>query len=130
MEYKIKWRIELEADSPVQAAKLALEMLQSPDSTAKVFEVKAEGSKDYKMIDLEEIEIEDTNRMLANGVIGKAAIQFGRMKMLRFQNDELDVHLFRDETIFNMEVVEDFEIGRGTFGKWFFVLDDRDKMSK
>lgn len=130
MEYKIKWRIELEADSPVEAAKLALEMLQSSESTAKMFEVKATGDKDYKMIDLEEIAIEETNRMLANGVIGKAAIEFGRMKFLRFQNDELVVHLFRDETIFNMEAVEDFEIGRGTLGKWFFVLDDRDKMSK
>ena len=130
MEYKIKWRIELEANSPVQAAKLALEMLQSPDSTAKMFEVKAEGSKDYRMVDLEEIEIEDTNRAIATSVIGKAEIEFGRVKFLRFQDDDYVVHLFRDETIFHMEVVEDFEIGRGTFGKWFFVLDDRDKMKK
>lgn len=130
MEYKIKWVIELEADSPVQAAEFALELLRSPDSTAKVFEVKESGSKDYKTIDLEEVELEYANRFKANHVIGKAAIQFGRMKMLRFQNEDYVVHLFRDETIFNMEAVEDFEIGRGSYGEYFFVLDDRVKLGK
>lgn len=128
-EYKIKWVIELEAESPVEAAELALELLRSPDSTAKVFEVK-EAGKDYKTIDLEEVELEHANRFKANHVIGNAPIQFGRMKMLRFQNEDYVVHLFRDETIFNMEAVEDFEIGRGSYGEYFFVLDDRVQMSK
>jgi len=38
-EYKIKWEIDLSANTPEEAAKLALEMVQSADSTAKVFNV-------------------------------------------------------------------------------------------
>lgn len=38
--YYIEWRIELDADSPREAAELALAMQRDPDSTAVVFHVQ------------------------------------------------------------------------------------------
>mgnify|MGYP006883087109 CR=1 FL=1 len=38
-EYLIKWKIDIEADSPYEAAALARQIQLDPDSTATVFDV-------------------------------------------------------------------------------------------
>lgn len=38
-EYLVSWEIELDADSPLDAAKLALEIHRDPTSIATVFDV-------------------------------------------------------------------------------------------
>ena len=38
-DYRVKWEIDLFADSPEQAAKLALEIQRDPKSSALVFDV-------------------------------------------------------------------------------------------
>jgi len=38
--YRVTWVIDLEADSPEEAARKALEIQRDPDSTATVFEVQ------------------------------------------------------------------------------------------
>jgi hypothetical protein len=47
MLYKVKWEIDLEANSPKEAAQQALDMLQDKGSTATVFKVNG------KLIDLD-----------------------------------------------------------------------------
>lgn len=47
MNYKVKWEIDLEANSPKEAAQQALDMLQDKGSTATVFKVNG------KLIDLD-----------------------------------------------------------------------------
>lgn len=47
-EYLVEWTIELEADSPEEAARLALAIQRDPNSTATVFyvrEIKAHKAK-------------------------------------------------------------------------------------
>jgi hypothetical protein len=39
MSYVVTWEIELDADSPVEAAKLALAIQRDPNSIATVFKV-------------------------------------------------------------------------------------------
>lgn len=39
MEYRVVWTIEINADSPREAAELALEIQRDPDSEALSFEV-------------------------------------------------------------------------------------------
>ena len=53
--YLVVWRAEISADSAEEAAQHALEALQSPDSTAKVFEVgdgPIEWKTEYQSFDL------------------------------------------------------------------------------
>ncbi len=38
-QYKVVWTIDLDADNPTEAAKLALEIHRNPESTATVFQV-------------------------------------------------------------------------------------------
>ena len=54
-EYYIEWRIELEADSPEEAARAALKIQRDPESIATVFHVIAEGGEDT-VVDLTEID--------------------------------------------------------------------------
>lgn len=37
--YKVNWSIDIDADSPKEAASMALEIMRDPDSTATVFDV-------------------------------------------------------------------------------------------
>lgn len=39
-EYRVTWDIDIEADSPEEAAKKALEIQRRPDSIATVFDVQ------------------------------------------------------------------------------------------
>lgn len=45
--YRITWEIDVEADSPYEAAKEAKKIQQDPESTANVFVVEEEGSDPY-----------------------------------------------------------------------------------
>jgi len=59
MEYHIKWEIEVEADSPLEAVQEALRIQRDPESMATIFEVRpmiAEPDVDYISIDLQQVE--------------------------------------------------------------------------
>lgn len=52
-EYRVVWEIDLEADSPEEAAELALEAQRDPTSLATVFEVfEASGKKTRIDVDI------------------------------------------------------------------------------
>lgn len=50
-QYQVTWVIDIEADSPTEAARQALEIQQDPESIATVFEVSGGGST--VLVDLE-----------------------------------------------------------------------------
>lgn len=52
--YHIRWTIEVEADSPVEAAQKALNIQRKPDSTATVFVVHEVDTDRTVLIDLDE----------------------------------------------------------------------------
>ncbi len=54
-DYYLEWRIELEADSPEDAARKALAIQRDPESIATVFHVIADNGEDT-VIDLTEID--------------------------------------------------------------------------
>lgn len=57
--YLVKWEIEVDAESPVEAAKKALAIQRDPDSMATVFEVQdgwREGMRVEVKVDLSEQE--------------------------------------------------------------------------
>lgn len=45
MEYRVTWAIDIEADSPLEAARKAREIQLDPDSTATVFDVTTKDTK-------------------------------------------------------------------------------------
>lgn len=50
--YKVRWEIDLEADSLIGAAQRAQEIQRNPESIASFFEVKRSNSKHWKLVDL------------------------------------------------------------------------------
>lgn len=44
-EYRVKWEIDIEADSPREAAEKALAIHRNPDSIATVFDIKEDKGK-------------------------------------------------------------------------------------
>ena len=57
-EYTVSWTIDaIDAKTPVDAARLALEIQRDPGSTATVFEVKDSDTKKLYIIDLEGEEV-------------------------------------------------------------------------
>lgn len=54
-EYLIEWTIELDAESPEDAARAALAIQRDPDSLATMFKVYGEDGK-YVVIDLAELD--------------------------------------------------------------------------
>lgn len=56
-EFHVTWKIEVYADNPEHAARLAWEIMRKPDSMADVFDVLAEGQEAVR-VDLTEIDIE------------------------------------------------------------------------
>ena len=42
MEYHVMWEIDIEADTPEEAARIALDIQRNPESTATVFTVTDE----------------------------------------------------------------------------------------
>jgi hypothetical protein len=53
MSYRVSWEIDLDADSPREAAERALEIHRQPDSIATVFTVADETGNSIQ-VDLEE----------------------------------------------------------------------------
>ena len=53
-EYVVRWKIELEADSPQDAAAQALDIQRDPDSIATVFDVVDPGGAS-KTVDVAEL---------------------------------------------------------------------------
>ncbi len=53
-EYKVTWIIELEAESAIEAAKLALEIHRDPDSSAIAFDIIDLESGEMEAIDLDD----------------------------------------------------------------------------
>jgi hypothetical protein len=51
-EYRIRWEIDLSADSPEEAALEALRIQQDPESLATEFEVTDRGTDQTTIIDL------------------------------------------------------------------------------
>ena len=56
MKFLVSWVIDIDADSAEAAAREALAIQRKPDSTATVFEVKAEGESKSVSVDLTEID--------------------------------------------------------------------------
>jgi hypothetical protein len=119
-EYKIKWEIELDAESPEQAAEMALEMIQSKDSDAKVFEV------DGNFIDVAEVQDRKFWDKIAADIVGDVKLTFGRAPFLQFENDEYAVMVWKDRAKWLMEVSEHFEQSRGPIGQNFYIMDDKE----
>jgi len=53
--YHITWKIDLEAETPVEAARKALKMIQAAETIATVFRVKTERGRCVFTIDLSEV---------------------------------------------------------------------------
>ncbi|MDD3039068.1 hypothetical protein [Bacteroides sp.] len=53
-EYLVTWTIDIEADSPIMAARLAKEIQQDPDSVANFFFISDPTTKTTTEIDLDE----------------------------------------------------------------------------
>jgi len=53
MNYRVSWQIDLDADSPREAAEKALEIQRRPDSTATAFSVRDETGGSME-VDLDE----------------------------------------------------------------------------
>jgi len=45
--YRVTWEIDIDADSPLEAAKQAITILRDEDSTATIFTVVADGSTTF-----------------------------------------------------------------------------------
>jgi len=52
MEYRVTWKIDIEADSPEEAAARALIVQRDPESIATVFEVRERGKTKTVVVDL------------------------------------------------------------------------------
>ena len=50
-EYRVKWTIDIYAESPENAAELALEIMRYPDSTATFFSVREADDPDGDWIE-------------------------------------------------------------------------------
>lgn len=51
MNYLVSWEIDIEADTPEEAARLAREIQRDPDSTALFFSVRDQ-NQDEEVVDL------------------------------------------------------------------------------
>ena len=58
-DFRVRWEVDLTAETAVEAAKLALEMQRDPDSTATVFWVQAveERGRYHVVLDGDPVEI-------------------------------------------------------------------------
>lgn len=52
MDYLVSWEIEVKAENPVEAAKLARAAQTQPNTTATVFQVFSEDAEDSICVDL------------------------------------------------------------------------------
>lgn len=56
--YRVEWTMDIEADSPEEAARKALAVQRNPESIATVFDVQADDGGDAVRIDLTELDEE------------------------------------------------------------------------
>lgn len=56
-EYRVKWEIDVEADSHEEAARIALEIQRDPESTATFFMVRREEDGDVNIVDGKDWEV-------------------------------------------------------------------------
>jgi hypothetical protein len=150
-EFKIKWEIELTASTKEEAAKLALEMIQSSDSTAKVFSVGGEmidlcpeDDEDVAIISHTFERVDEKNVPVYNQVPdavmrqlnqGGNSIQSNLFKLIvngfvNIHNDFIEITLdgytviiYIDKGIWEMEIVEDSEVTRGKFMNAYYIID-------
>lgn len=54
MEYQVNWFINLDADSPKEAAELARKIQQDPESIATLYHVENEETGEKQIVDLME----------------------------------------------------------------------------
>lgn len=60
--YRVTWEIDIEADTPRDAAEEALTVQRNPESIATVFDVSIDGAPTTTRIDLTEGTIEEVSR--------------------------------------------------------------------
>lgn len=53
MLYRVRWEIDVEADTPAEAARHTLAIQRNPDSTATVFDVRGANGKTVR-VDLDD----------------------------------------------------------------------------
>jgi hypothetical protein len=58
MEYKVAWHIDIDADSPEDAARKALAIQRNPESIATVFNVRTVGLpvNEYTTVDISKLD--------------------------------------------------------------------------
>jgi hypothetical protein len=66
MNYRVSWEIDIDADSPREAAERALEIQRRPDSIATVFTVRDESGESIE-VDLGEDSCATDDNYLARG---------------------------------------------------------------
>jgi hypothetical protein len=146
-EFKIKWEIELTANSPEQAARLALEMIQSKDSSAKVFNI------DGVNIDLYDEDEEEVGKntltfvpmphepsinldeeVLVEEYVNSKTKPFGfeatntdknftEHNHMEFKCFGYRLLIFNDRHRWDSEEFEDVEIHRGEIENYYYILD-------
>ena len=55
-EYLVQWTIEIQADSPEDAARQALALQRDPSSLTACFQVAGDDDGEYETIDLDELD--------------------------------------------------------------------------
>ena len=63
-EYRVVWEIDIESNTPLQAACRALQIQRNPESTATQFYVQERGSNERVSIDF----LEDAERAVAHEI--------------------------------------------------------------
>lgn len=119
-EFKIKWEIELDASTPEEAARMALALIQSPDSTAKIFKV------DDEFVDLEEIDEEIEWPNIIKEMLPTEPFVFGRHHYKMFTNDKYVLHIWGDKYQFDIEPVISIELSRGSYGDVWYTIDSKE----
>jgi hypothetical protein len=62
MKYHVFWEASIDADSDVDAAKIAMEMICEPDSLARFFSVGERKGKKLNFTQYRQIEVKDYER--------------------------------------------------------------------
>ena len=59
MNYRVTWEIDIEADSPLEAAQEAREMQADPESTATIYTVQLMDSRSHELSASIEVDLAD-----------------------------------------------------------------------
>lgn len=80
--YLVAWEIDIEAESPMEAAKRALEIQRDPQSTANQFYVQEHGKSKRTSIDFLELEESENQREWMNAEEAKSIKEGDKLEML------------------------------------------------